>query len=66
MQSVALVMKRRRSIVYAIAAVGLLALAALLAWPAVDEFFAVDACLDSGGSYDYEQRRCIRQRNGQQ
>ncbi len=58
-------MKKQRSIAWAIAAIGLLALAALLAWPAVEEFLAVDACLDSGGSYDYEHHRCIRQRDGE-
>lgn len=41
----------------------LLALAALLigqatAWPIASEFLAVDHCLDAGGSYDYDARRC--------
>jgi len=32
--------------------------AVLLAWPPVAEFVAVDACLDSGGSYNYELGVC--------
>ncbi len=36
----------------------LLAVAAALVWPLVSAFFASDACLDSGGSYDYLVGRC--------
>ena len=30
----------------------MIAAAIALAWPATSEFFAVDACLDAGGSFD--------------
>ena len=36
----------------------LLIAAAILIWPNVSAFFASDACLDAGGSYDYLARRC--------
>ena len=38
----------------------LLIAAAILIWPNVSAFFASDACLDSGGSYDYLARQCDR------
>ena len=41
-----------------IVAITLLVLAIVLIWTWVTEFLAVDACLDSGGSYDYERRVC--------
>ncbi len=38
----------------------LLIVAALLTWRIVaSEFWAVDACLDSGGRYDYEASGCV-------
>jgi hypothetical protein len=36
----------------------LLIAAAILIWPNVSTFFASDACLDSGGSYDYVAGQC--------
>ena len=38
-------------------------LAAALVWPLASEFMAVDACLDSGGSYDYVLSTCDLQRD---
>jgi len=35
----------------------LLAAVAVL-WPRWSEFWAVDACLDSGGSYNYDTQQC--------
>ncbi|WP_124453451.1 hypothetical protein [Paucibacter sp. KBW04] len=39
----------------------LLATALLLAWPHAQQFLAVDACLDSGGSYNYTAGACDHQ-----
>jgi len=39
----------------------LLAIALLLAWPQAQQFLAVDACLDSGGSYNYAVGVCDHQ-----
>jgi hypothetical protein len=36
------------------------ALLAAIAMPRVRRFLEVDSCLDRGGSWDYEQQRCIR------
>ena len=44
-----------------IAAITLLVVASVLTWTWVAEFLAVDACLDSGGSYDYERSVCDHQ-----
>ncbi len=41
-----------------IVAITLLVLAIVLTWMWVADFLAIDACLDSGGSYDYERRVC--------
>jgi hypothetical protein len=38
--------------------VALVCLGAALLFPQVSDFFASDACLDSGGSYDYRLHRC--------
>jgi hypothetical protein len=35
-----------------------LVVAAILLWPSISEFFAVDSCLDAGGSFDYATGRC--------
>ena len=42
---------------YAIAA-GLIVLALALIWRPVSDWLLIDACLDAGGSLDYELRRC--------
>ena len=34
------------------------AAAVAFGWPATSEFFVVDACLDSGGSFDYSYGVC--------
>lgn len=39
-------------------AIGAFLFAAVLTWPAVSEFLAVDGCLDAGGSFDYALGRC--------
>jgi hypothetical protein len=38
--------------------VGLLAFAGILLWQPVNDFLAVDRCLDAGGSYDYAKQVC--------
>jgi hypothetical protein len=42
----------------AVAAVLALVLALGLAWPFASEFFAIDRCLDAGGSFDYAKIQC--------
>lgn len=37
---------------------GLLIGSAALFWPEANQFLAVDSCLDSGGSYNYQERKC--------
>jgi hypothetical protein len=39
-------------------AVILIALALFITWPVLQEFPAVDSCLDSGGRFDYEANEC--------
>ncbi|MDH3614532.1 MAG: hypothetical protein OES10_14790 [Gammaproteobacteria bacterium] len=41
-----------------ITAVALVAVALFLAWQPLSEFFAIDSCLDSGGSFNYEIHTC--------
>jgi ABC-type phosphate/phosphonate transport system permease subunit len=41
-----------------IVVVPLLILAVVFAWPSVSEFFAVDRCLDAGGSFNYASDSC--------
>lgn len=36
----------------------LLASSAVSFWPKASQFFAVDSCLDSGGSYNYQESKC--------
>ncbi len=45
-----------RLLVFAVVAIA----AAWLVVPRVLAFLAVDSCLDYGGRYDYERRRCDR------
>ena len=36
-----------------IVGIAMLVAAVVMGWPATSEFFAVDACLDAGGSFNY-------------
>jgi hypothetical protein len=46
-----------------IAGVLALLLAVILLWPSASEFFAVDSCLDTGGSFDYVTGQCDHTNN---
>ena len=39
-----------------------LSVAVLLVWLWVDDFFDIDKCMDAGGRWDYDRRRCVDSR----
>lgn len=41
-----------------ITAIALIAVAPFLTWQPLSEFLAIDSCLDSGGSFNYETHIC--------
>ena len=47
-------MGQKRTIIVVV----LFLLAVALAWPSISEFFAVDRCLDAGGSFNYATGLC--------